>query len=268
MDSPSVEHLFIITGTTRGIGRALADRALARRDSFVVGFSRAAAFVEENRQNVRVDLNAIETIGAAFDAIGLDSEIAGRLKKTVLINNAGVLAPIAPIVDCDPETLAGNIRVNLTAPMVLAHHFYRFSKSFPGKKWIVNITSGASRSPYFGWSAYGAAKAGLDMATRAMALEFSRIDPAFHVCAVAPGTVDTDMQAQIRKCTPEQFERVDKFMDLKANNALSAPRQIAADLIHLIVAGRLENGGRYDLREMNGEPPATPGSGRPKNRRR
>jgi benzil reductase ((S)-benzoin forming) len=250
LDSPPVEHLFIITGTTRGIGRALADRALARGDSFVVGFSRADAFVEGSHQNIRVDLNAIETIGAAFDGIGLDSERTGGLKKTVLINNAGVLGPIAPIVDCDTEALAGNIRVNLTAPMVLAHHFYRFSKSFPGKKWIVNITSGASRSPYYGWSAYGAAKAGLDMATRAMALEFSRIDPAFHVCAVAPGTVDTDMQAQIRRCTPEQFERVDKFIDLKTNNALFTPRQTAEDLIRLIVEERLENGGRYDLREM------------------
>ena len=252
MDSPSVEYLFIITGTTRGIGRALGERALALGDSFVVGFSRAEALIEGNRQNVRVDLNATEAIGAAFDAIGLDSERTGGLKKTVLINNAGVLGPIAPIVDCDTEALAGNIRVNLTAPMVLAHHFYRFSKSFPGKKWIVNITSGASRSPYFGWSAYGAAKAGLDMATRTMALEFSRIDPAFHVCAVAPGTVDTDMQAQIRQCTPEQFERVDKFIDLKSKNALFTPEQTARDLIRLIVEERLVNGGRYDLREMAG----------------
>jgi len=252
LDSPSVEYLFIITGTTRGIGRALGERALALGDSFVVGFSRAEALIEGNRQNVRVDLNATEAIGAAFDAIGLDSERTGGLKKTVLINNAGVLGPIAPIVDCDTEALAGNIRVNLTAPMVLAHHFYRFSKSFPGEKWIVNITSGASRSPYFGWSAYGAAKAGLDMATRTMALEFSRIDPAFHVCAVAPGTVDTDMQAQIRQCTPEQFERVDKFIDLKSKNALFTPEQTARDLIRLIVEERLVNGGRYDLREMAG----------------
>jgi benzil reductase ((S)-benzoin forming) len=252
VDSLPVEHLFIITGTTRGIGRALADRAQTRGNSFVIGFSRAGAFVEGNRQNIRIDLNATESIGAAFDAIGLDAERTGGLKKTVLINNAGVLGPIAPIVDCDTEALAGNIRVNLTAPMVLAHHFYRFSKSFPGKKWIVNITSGASRSPYFGWSAYGAAKAGLDMATRAMALEFSRIDPAFHACAVAPGTVDTDMQAQIRQCTPEQFERVDKFIDLKSKNALFTPEQTARDLIRLIVEGRLANGGRYDLREMAG----------------
>jgi len=252
LDTASFEHLFIITGTTRGIGRALADRALALGDSFVIGFSRAENLLERTRQNVRIDLNATGSIDEAFGAIALDFKKFGSLKQTVLINNAGVLGPIAPIIDCDTEALAGNIRVNLTAPMVLAHHFYRFSKSFPGKKWIVNITSGASRSPYYGWSAYGAAKAGLDMATRSMALEFSRIDPAFHVCAVAPGTVDTDMQAQIRRCTAEQFERVHKFIDLKTNNALFTPRQTAEDLIRLIVEERLENGGRYDLREMAG----------------
>ena len=154
----SVEHLFIITGTTRGIGRALADRALALGDSFVVGFSRADALLEGNHQHVHVDLNAIETIGAAFDAIDFNSEKACGLKQTVLINNGRCAWPHRPHRRLRPEALAGNIRVNLTAPMVLAHHFYRFSNSFPEKNGSSNITSGASRSPYFGWSAYGAAR--------------------------------------------------------------------------------------------------------------
>jgi len=250
MDLPAVEHLFLITGTTRGIGKALAAEARKVPGSFVVCLSRAKPSLWRNQQNIQIDLNNIEAIAPALEAVHFDFRAADSLQHTVLINNAGVLAPIAPIGDCDDPLLARNIQVNLTAPLVLAHRFYGFSRPFRGRKWIVNITSGASQVPYYGWSAYGAAKAGLDMATRAMALEFSRIDPAFGACAVAPGTVDTDMQAQIRRCTAEQFERVAKFLDLKTSGGLYPPRQTAAALIRYILEERFQNGGRYDLREM------------------
>lgn len=250
MEPPPVENLFLITGTTRGIGKALAAEALKVPGSFVVGLSRAKPSLWRNRQNIHIDLNDIEAIGPALDAVHFDFRAAAGLQNTVLINNAGVLDPIAPIGDCDAAMLARNIQVNLTAPLVLSRHFYGFSRPFHGRKWIVNITSGASQAPYYGWSAYGASKAGLDMATRAMAEEFSRIDPAFCACAVAPGTVETDMQAQIRKCTPQQFAHVAKFLDLKANGELYPPRRTAAALIRFLLDGRFANGGRYDLREM------------------
>jgi benzil reductase ((S)-benzoin forming) len=253
MDQPPLEHLFLITGTTRGIGRALAASASALPGSFVVSLSRATPFLRDNRQNIRIDLNDTDRIGPAFKRIHIHRPQTSRLTHTVLINNAGILDPIAPIVDCDDTLLARNIRVNLTAPLILTRHFFHFSRPFPGHKWIVNITSGASRAPYYGWSAYGAAKAGLDMATRAMAIEFSRIDPTFAVCAVAPGTVDTAMQEKIRNCPTDQFEQVDKFLRLKASGSLTPPAQVATALIRLLMDGRFKNGGRYDLREMDGE---------------
>ncbi len=143
----------------------------------MVSFSRTAPFLRGNHQNICIDLNDTSDIGPAFKSIHFDSRQREILRNTVLINNAGVLDPIAPIGDCEDTLLARNIQVNLTAPLILSRHFFHFSKPFPGRKWIVNITSGASRTPYYGWSAYGAAKAGLDMATRAMAIEFSSIDP-------------------------------------------------------------------------------------------
>jgi benzil reductase ((S)-benzoin forming) len=252
MDMTPLDHLFLVTGTTRGIGKALAATALALPNSFVVSLSRAAPFLEGNHQNIRIDLNHTDRIGPAFKRIRIERQQTGRLAHTVLINNAGVLDPIAPIGDCDDRLLARNIRVNLTAPLILARHFSHFARPFPGRKWIVNITSGASQAPYYGWSAYGAAKAGLDMATRAMAVEFSRIDPTFEVCAVAPGTVDTTMQTKIRNCTAQQFEQVDKFLQLKASGALHPPERAASALIRLLMDGRFKNGGRYDLREMDG----------------
>ncbi|MBR9987390.1 MAG: SDR family NAD(P)-dependent oxidoreductase [Desulfosarcina sp.] len=250
MNQPSVEHLYVITVTTRGIGKALAASALAVPNSFVVSLSRTAPFLWNNRQNIRIDLNDTDRIGPAFKRIQIGLRQTSRLTHTVLINNAGVLDPIAPIGDCDDTLLARNIQVNLTAPLILAHHFFHFSRPFPGRKWIVNITSGASRAPYYGWSAYGAAKAGLDMATRAMAMEFSRIDPTFAVCAVAPGTVDTAMQEKIRNCTVQQFAQVDKFLELKNSGALHPPERAATALIRLLMDGQFKNGERYDLREL------------------
>ncbi len=250
MNQPPIEHLFLITGTTRGIGKALTAAALALPNSFVVSLSRAAPFIGDNRQNIRIDLNDTDRIGPTFKRIQIGRQQTSRLTHTVLINNAGVLDPIAPIGDCDDTLLAQNIRVNLTAPLILIRHFFHFSRPFPGRKWIVNITSGASRTPYYGWSAYGAAKAGLDMATRAVAMEFSRIDPTFTVCAAAPGTVDTAMQEKIRSCSVQQFDQVDKFLKLKESGALHPPERAATALIRLLMDGRFKNGGRYDLREL------------------
>lgn len=250
MQHPPIKHLFIITGTTRGIGKALAAAAMRWPDSFTISLSRAGPFLKDNRQNIRIDLSDAGAIGPAFRRIDIQGRAAGALTHTVLINNAGVLDPIGPIGACDDSLLAGNIQVNLTAPLILCRHFFRFSQAFPGRKWIVSITSGAARTPYFGWSAYGAAKAGLEMASRCMALEFSAIDPAFYACTVAPGTVDTAMQAKIRGCTPGQFARVDKFLKLKAGGKLDSPEAVASRLIRLLMDGRFENGGRYDLRKI------------------
>jgi benzil reductase ((S)-benzoin forming) len=245
-----MRHLFLITGTTRGIGKALTQAAEDQPDSRVVTLSRAAAFSSVNVQNIQIDLNDTDRIADALAGIRLEASDTVAIESTILINNAGVLDPIAPIGDCDPNQLAGNIRVNLTAPLVLCHHFYHFAKALPGSKWIVNITSGAAQTPYYGWSAYGAAKAGLEMATRAMALEFSGLDPAFNVCAVAPGVVDTDMQTQIRACRREQFEQVDKFRRLDASGGLVSADQVAAALILRLMENGFTNGGRYDLREL------------------
>ena len=88
------------------------------------------------------------------------------------------------------------------------------------------------------------------MATKAMSMEFPRIDSTFHVCAIAPGTVDTGMQDKIRACTHDQFEQVEKFVQLKESGALFSPAWTAEKLIQLVLDERLENGGRYDLREM------------------
>jgi NAD(P)-dependent dehydrogenase (short-subunit alcohol dehydrogenase family) len=116
-------------------------------------------------------------------------------RPTVLINNAGVIAPIGRFDTLDPEAFAAAIRTTLVGAAFCAHavlpHFLA-----GGRGRVVNLSSGAAHAPLEGWSAYCAAKAALAMLTRALALEYG--EAGVRVFGFAPGVVDTDMQGEIR----------------------------------------------------------------------
>jgi 3-oxoacyl-[acyl-carrier protein] reductase len=112
-----------------------------------------------------------------------------------LINNAGVIEPIATIADSDPATWARNIEINLTGA------YNPIRAVLPGMiraggGTIVNVSSGAALRPLEGWSAYCAGKAGLAMLTKAVMLENTAT--GIRVFGFQPGTTDTDMQVAIR----------------------------------------------------------------------
>ncbi len=131
---------------------------------------------------------------AAVEALVAATESAiGRLDA--LINNAGVIEPIATIADSDPAAWARNIEINLIG----AYNPIRAvlpGMIAAGGGTIVNVSSGAAIRPLEGWSAYCSAKAGLHMLTRAIALETDGKN--IRVFGFQPGTTDTDMQVQIR----------------------------------------------------------------------
>ena len=99
------------------------------------------------------------------------SETEGRFGRVdALMNNAGVIEPIASVAESDPVAWARNVQINLVGaynrdPRVLPRMIEA------GSGTIVNVSSGAAIRPLEGWSAYCAAKAGLAMLTRAIALE-------------------------------------------------------------------------------------------------
>jgi benzil reductase ((S)-benzoin forming) len=115
---------------------------------------------------------------------------------------------------------------------------------------IVNISSGAAKRAIAGWSAYCAAKAGLEMATRVAALDASINDPTLAICSLAPGVVDTQMQAVVRGTTEKEFPDVERFRAMKADGVLRDAHDVARDIATLIAGGRLTNGGNFDIREM------------------
>jgi NAD(P)-dependent dehydrogenase (short-subunit alcohol dehydrogenase family) len=143
-----------------------------------------------------------------------------------------VIWPLEQTVDVDPDEWAYNITTNLIAPFMLVRNVLPLMVD-QGYGRILNISSGAAFTPIFGASAYCAAKAGLDMLTRVLALEVA--GNGVTVNTLYPGQVDTAMQEDIRS-VDTTGTRLDTtwFHDLHARGELTAPASVA-DLIYWLV---------------------------------
>jgi benzil reductase ((S)-benzoin forming) len=241
-------HLFVITGTTRGLGQALAARIAGDPANEIVAIARAPSGAIPGGWRIEADVADPAAIERAGDE--LERRIAGRaFDRAVLINNAGVVAPVGPLDQVDAAELERNLAVNLLAPMLLMRRFLRATAAVPLRR-IINISSGAARRPIFGWSAYCAAKAGLDMASRAVALEAQARGLAVEVSSLAPGVIDTPMQARVRGASAAEFIDVERFRAMKAEGVLRPADDVAADILRLEAAGRLAGDPIQDLRQL------------------
>ena len=236
--------LYVVTGTTRGLGGALRDELAADPGNVVACLSRAPDKLSAPF-NFSVDFADSRAVHAAFTKC--ESHFAGRrFEQAILINNAGVIDPIGAHLRLDSQALAKNLQINLAAPMILTARFMNAPWA-PGNKLVVNISSGAARRPIAGWSAYCAAKAGLEMATRVAAME-SRDGES--ICSLAPGVIDTAMQERVRAADVTEFPDVARFQAMKADGVLRDAVAVARDIIKLIKEGKLTNGGNIDIREL------------------
>ena len=113
---------------------------------------------------------------------------------------------------------------------------------------IVTISSGAALRPLTGWSSYCVSKSGLDMWTNCIAKEGA--DNNISAIAIAPGIVDTGMQAEIRNAKPDQFPQRDNFIGYHENGDLVNPKEVAEKLLPFCIGVMGENGHRYDVRNL------------------
>lgn len=186
----------MITGASRGIGAAAA-RIFADAGANVVLLARNVAAVEALAAG----------IGPQAMALGCDVSDWGQVEAAtlstlahfgrldVLINNAGVIEPIARLSEADPAVWGASVDVNLKGV------FHGLRAALPvmrrqGGGTILNVSSGAALRPMDSWSAYCAAKAGALMLTRAAHLEEAAA--GLRVLGLSPGTVATEMQVKIK----------------------------------------------------------------------
>ncbi|MCA9839057.1 MAG: SDR family oxidoreductase [Trueperaceae bacterium] len=192
-------QVIVITGASRGIGEACA-LELAAQGAAVVLTARNEAAVKELAKNI--EAKGGKALGIAADVTDyqalesvLEQTLKGFGKVTGLINNAGIIEPIAFLDKADPSAWAQTIQINLIGAYNAIRVFLpQFMAQDQGL--IINISSGAAFNPLEGWSAYCASKAGLAMLTRSVMLETQ--DKKIRAFGFGPGVVDTDMQGLIR----------------------------------------------------------------------
>lgn len=223
-----MQQLVIISGHSRGLGKALAEHYLAK-GSQVIGLARKnwlnppAAL-----QQFEIDFSDEEALLTWLASNPFSSAIA-QADEVILINNAGLVEPNALIGQQSSQAIVNAIKVNITAPLLLTNAVVAVSLGAQKPLRIVHISSGAGRKAYSGWSVYGATKAALDQHAEVIATEKR---PQVRIASIAPGVVNTDMQAQIRASDHEQFPLRQNFIGLYDDKQL----QTAADTAHKIAA--------------------------------
>jgi NAD(P)-dependent dehydrogenase (short-subunit alcohol dehydrogenase family) len=185
----------LITGASRGLGRALA-AGLAREGFTLIIDARNAAALHEAAADLRAAGATVTAIsGDVTDpahraALLRAAQTAGRLD--VLINNAGTLgaSPLPALADYPPADLRAAFEANVIAPVALTQLTLPLLRASGGA--VLNITSDAAREAYAGWGGYGAAKAALEQASNVLAAE----ELAVRVWWADPGDLRTDMHQQ------------------------------------------------------------------------
>ena len=237
------QNLYIITGASRGMGLAMAERLL-KPENFLLCISRHVnEGLAESARAKKVSLeqwplNLDHTIeAAAMLSQWLASRQPGAFQSATLINNAAVLPRIVPLSAANATELAQAMRVGLEAPLQLCAAFLKGTENWqtattqPMLRKVLNISSGNGRRAMASQSIYSATKAGMDHFTRCLALEEALKPNGAKVCSLAPGVIDTDMQTHLRESDPATFPEHSRFLDFKAQGQLSTPADAASRLL-------------------------------------
>ncbi|NLI82053.1 MAG: SDR family NAD(P)-dependent oxidoreductase [Deltaproteobacteria bacterium] len=216
-------RVFIVTGASRGIGAAVACW-LGKVGAGVTLVSRSGAELGKVASQVdRLGGNALVVQGDVTDPSVSDRAVERSLERFQridgIINNAGVVEPLAVVAKADPWEWRRCVEVNLLGPFFLSRCAMPELRRNRGR--IVNVSSGAATHAIFAASAYCSAKAALNHFTQVMARE----EPFVVSVAVRPGVVDTAMQTVLRQkgasAMPEEHWAY--YADLKKKGQLEPP---------------------------------------------
>ena len=231
----------MITGASRGLGAGMAERLAARGVDLGLCARHepdppASAATGPGSGPGAGVVTAVTAAVDVTDATAVDAFCAAVVERfgsiDLWVNNAGLLAPIAPLRDADPGELRANVEANVVGVMYGSAAFVRHVRSRDGGGVLVNISSGAATKAYEGWAAYCASKAAVDHLTRVVAAE--EADAGLRAFAVAPGVVDTGMQEAIRASSPDRFPAVGRFQEMKRDGAFNSPAWVADHILDLL----------------------------------
>ncbi|WP_367324171.1 SDR family NAD(P)-dependent oxidoreductase [Streptomyces sp. HUAS ZL42] len=219
----------IITGASRGLGRALAE-ALAARGWDLVLDARGAETLTEAVKAVSGYGRRVEALPGDVTDAGHRAELVAAARELggldLLVNNAGILGaePLVPLGRHPLDGFRAALETNVVAPLGLLQEALPLLRTAPAGA-VVNLSSDAAAEAYRTWGAYGATKAALDQLSAVLAVE----EPELRIWWVDPGGMRTGMLAAAE---PDE--------DLSGT---PAPEEIAPAFLRLL--GRRPASGRY-----------------------
>ncbi|MEM9097950.1 MAG: SDR family oxidoreductase [Pseudomonadota bacterium] len=208
----------LITGASRGIGAATA-RLFAEAGAKVALAARSRSACEDiaaeitAKGGLAIALTCDVSDPAAVQA-AVDETIKSFFSLDILINNAGVIEPVARLDESDPAAWGHVIDINLKGVYYGMQAALKPMRAQGGGT-IITISSGAAHGPLEGWSHYCSSKAGAHMLTRCLYKEFS--DQGIRAMGLSPGTVATQMQREIKASGVNPVSQLDWEIHIPAD---------------------------------------------------
>ncbi|MHA1559875.1 MAG: SDR family NAD(P)-dependent oxidoreductase [Alphaproteobacteria bacterium] len=235
MPSDDPSRLALVTGASRGLGRATA-LALARAGVHVIAVARTVGGLEELDDAIKAEGNASTLVpldltdGDAIDRLG--AEIFQRWGKLdALFGNAGQLGVLTPLAHLDVAVWEKTLAVNLTANWRLIRSMDPLLRLSPAGRTLF-VSSGAARHCRPFWGAYSITKAGLEALVRTYAAEMASTNVKANL--IDPGPMRTAMRA--------------RAMPGEDPSTLPEPASITGQIVEMLSAGFDQTGVLYDMR--------------------
>ena len=246
---------FLITGASRGIGKTMAIETSKNfaSGSVVVLLARSESGLEDTKAKILASNPAIKVIIKAIDLTKpsveeYDEIIAGSFDKTtnfdiaMVIHNVGTLGDVAKwSTDIESYSeLENYFSTNVFAPTVLNN---RLLKAFPTnlKKFIVNVTSKAGKTPFKSFTFYCMGKAAREMYFRCLAEEF----PNLLILNYSPGPVESDMTVYAQSSSASS-EVSGMFKSLRDQGTILTTEMTTKKFLDVVKNGKYANGGHVD----------------------
>ena len=235
----------IITGHTRGLGRALTELYL-QRGWQGLGLARGRAdMVSPTLRQGRIALADGAALAAGLSS-GLLRDFLADADNILLVNNAGTVSPNALLGRQRPSEILSAVALNVSAPLLLSNAVLAARPARVPLD-ILHIGSGAGRKNYPGWSVYGATKAALDHHVRCVEAEGHE---NVRIACLAPGVVDTAMQDEIRAADEAYFPMRPRFVALKEGGGLQSAEETAAKIAAYAESARFGEEAAADIRDF------------------
>lgn len=220
-----MSYLLIISGGSRGLGKAIVDNVLNYTDARIIVISRSLIPQENKIFNDRIIHIGVDL--SALNSFDFDFYCKNLVKKDTFvyfINNAAVIEPINCVGHFNDDEIISSVNVNVLSPVLIVNSLM---KSFSDNIALINIGSKAATKLVEKWSLYCSTKSFTKMFF-SIVKEENKENKSINVYDIDPGAMDTEMQAIIRI---NNFPNVEKFIELKKNNALFSPNIIALKIL-------------------------------------